>query len=331
MVIDMTVVSLIGIRVIKTAIAVILSIIIAIALGIPSPESVGLLAILGIQVTKKQGIRTVMARFGASIASLLLGAGLLLLIGFKVWVLPLFILIAFPILHRLKLGEGMITGTVIFFHLYYAHEVTTLVILNELLILLIGLGTATLINIVYMPPVDRQLHEQKDRLESLFSIIFQQFVRHLRDSETVWDGGELLEAHQIIEEGLALAQKKQENMLFSEAHFDWNFYFFMRSEQLEMVGRMTKLLAYIYQTLPQGHKLADIFEELSEDVRSDHYVGRTECDLNAFEQEFRAWALPETREEFEERSAMLQLIRELKAYLNIAKREKKQKESVRSF
>lgn len=325
MVIAMKVFTIIGTRVLKTAVAVFLSIMIARMCGLNSPESAGLLAILGIQVTKKQGIRNVSARIGASIASLVVGSILFQLLGFHYWVIPIYVLIAFPILHRLKLGDGIITGSVTLFHLYFANEITTAIILNEVWLLIIGLGISTVVNILYMPPMDTHLKEQRNQVELLFSNIFKQFALHLRETNTVWDGVELLKAEEVIEKGLSLAKKKQENALFSEPNSDWQLYFFMRSEQLEMLERMSNLLATVYQSMPQGHSLAAIFEEVSDDVRHDYYVGRAETDLTLLESHFKRLPMPVTRDEFEVRSSLFQLIRELKAYLNIAKKQKEQK------
>lgn len=68
--------------------------------------------------------------------------------------------------------------------------------------------------------------------------------------------------------------------------------------------------------------VAELFDQLSNDVLAEEYTGRTEKLLDALEQEFERMELPETREEFEVRSAILQLCRELALYLKIAKRHK---------
>jgi len=322
---------LIGIRVFKTAAAVFLSTLFASLLGLNAPENAGLLSIMGIHVTKRLGVKSVAARILASLASLLLGALLFLLFGFHIWVISVYVLIAFPILGKMKLAEGIVTGAVIFFHLYHAGEITSGVIGTELALLFIGLGTSTLINIAYMPSFDKQLQDVKRSIEWQFSAIFGQFAAHLRDLDAVWDGRELLDAGRAAEAGAALATKKRENALFSESNGDWPMYFFMRSQQVEMLGRMAGLLAYIYQTVPQGHHLAGIFEELQEDVKEDFYVGRVERKVLEIERHYRNQPLPATREEFEVRSALLQLIRELKIYLELSKKTKKQKDSSRSF
>lgn len=52
-----------GFRVIKTAAATLMSVLLASAVGIPNAQSAGLLAILGVEVTLKRSFRTITARF----------------------------------------------------------------------------------------------------------------------------------------------------------------------------------------------------------------------------------------------------------------------------
>jgi uncharacterized membrane protein YgaE (UPF0421/DUF939 family) len=314
-----------GLRVLKTALAVVISIYLASLMGLLSPVSAGLLAILGIEVTKKKGIRSVVSRIAASILGLLFAMLLFSLLGFHVWVIGLFILIVYPLLHRMRLREGIITGSVVMFHLYTMKTTDAFAVLNEIQLLIVGLGTATLINIAYMPKADKEIQACKEKVEHLFSQIFQQIVLHLRDMEAVWDGKELLEAREAVEKGEQLASKLLDNTLIFQAKTYWRVYFFMRGQQLDSIYRMADLVAQIYQTLPQGEFIATIFEELSADVKEEYYVGRTNEALAVLEQQFRQMPLPITREEFEVRSAMLQLIRELAHFLSIAKQQKKQK------
>jgi len=315
-----------GIRVIKTAIAVWASIALASVLGIQSPLSAGLLAILGIDVTKKKGLRTSFQRIAASLISLVLSSLLLGVIGFKVWVLSLCILILYPVLSRLGLKDGVVTSSVVMFHVYLAGGISIDQLLNEVALLLVGLGTATIINIVYMPREDRQLTDIKSKLEGLYSQIFVQIATHLKEPDYVWNGSELLEAQDVIRHGLQTAERSQENALFQEQSL-WTAYFLMRKQQLESIDRMIQLVAQVYQTLPHGELLASVFEGLSEDVKVDYYTGNAEKALTSLESGFRQMPLPVSREEFEVRSALLQLMMELKAYLAVAKSRKKQKDA----
>jgi uncharacterized membrane protein YgaE (UPF0421/DUF939 family) len=314
-----------GFRVIKTALAAVTAIYISEWIGLASPISAGLLAILGVEVTKRKGISNALKRIAASVFALLFGALLFSLFGFHIWLVGVFVCVVFPLLHRLRLSEGAVTGSVVMFHIFLSGIISLHGIWNEIQLLLIGLGTATLINIAYMPKMDKAIYAQKARVEQLFSQIFLHIAEHLRDNSVIWDGRELLEAEEAVQQGAELAKNSLENSLLFGTETYLNVYFYMRSEQLDSIERMTALVAQVYQNLPQGEWIASLFESLSEDVKNEYYTGRTEKLLSSLEERFKQMPLPASREEFEVRSAMLQLDTELMHFLSIAKKQKKQK------
>ncbi|SFL84722.1 Uncharacterized membrane protein YgaE, UPF0421/DUF939 family [Paenibacillus sp. 1_12] len=313
-----------GIRIIKTAAAVIAAIYLAHLLGLHTPNAAGLLAILGVDVTKKRGLQTSFQRLIASCIGLFVAILLFWLLGFEIWVIGLFILLLYPILSRYQLKEGIVTSSVVMFHIFNEQRYSLDLIANEISLLLVGLGAATLINIVYMPKADKQLSDMRIRLEICFSHIFSEIANHLRDNGHVWSGSELLEAHQLVQEALVTARRSQENTLLQEDAL-WMVYFYMRKQHLDSIDRMLEYVAQVYQTLPHGELLASVFDELSEDVKVEYYTGRSEGKLRLLQDEFRQMPLPVTRVEFEVRAALLQLAVELDAFLAVAKREKKQK------
>ncbi|MCY9515877.1 aromatic acid exporter family protein [Paenibacillus apiarius] len=317
----------VGVRVIKTAIASIFAIITADLVGAMNPLGAGLLAILGVDVTRKRSVKTVSARFLASLVGLLLAAVLFGVIGFQLWVLALYILLAFPIIARLNFKEGIVTSSVVVFHIYGAGELTLHGIFNEVLLLMIGLGAATLVNLVYMPNEEEKLVQIRKEVDEQFSRIFIQISRTLRDSAYMWGGQEIIEADEKVNEGIAIASKALENRLLRteeiQADEQWLVYFYMRKAQLENVQNMLQLLSQVYQSLPQCHLVADLFDQLSDDVKEPYYTGKTEQLLIKLESVFREMDLPATRQEFEVRAAVLQVNRELQQYLKIAKKDKK--------
>ncbi|CAH0121132.1 MULTISPECIES: aromatic acid exporter family protein [unclassified Paenibacillus] len=310
-----------GIRVIKTAIATMLAVIAADLAGLQSPLSAGLLAILGVEVTRRRSVRTIVARFTGSLLGLFLASLLFKLLGFDIWVLALYILVAFPLLARANLKDGIITSSVVVFHIFGKQEVSMLAIGNELASLAVGFGAATAVNLIYMPKVDERLSTVRNQAEQLFSAIFVQIANHLRDGNYIWSGRELLEAQEAIDSGIQLANKSVENQLIRPDD-SWLVYFYMRQQQLESIERMMAIISQVYQILPQGALVAELFEHLSEDVKESHYTGRVELLLGRLEEEFRNMELPRSRTEFEVRSAILQLCRELGQFLAIAKKNK---------
>ncbi|OAB46726.1 aromatic acid exporter family protein [Paenibacillus antarcticus] len=310
-----------GFRVVKTAIATLISIQIAYIVGLPSPQSAGLLAILGVEVTRKRSLRTISARFFASIVGLLFACGLFALFGFHYWVLALFVLFGFPLIVKTSFKEGIVTSSVVVFRVFGGGVISLHTILTQVELLVIGLGSAMVVNMIYMPKGGEQMIEIRHKVDGLFAVIFNRVALTLRDPSYVWDGSEIIEAGKAIKEGSLAANRAMENQM---VHPDqaWNIYFYMRKEQLDFILVMMQRIADVFQKLPQADLVAELFEQLSHDVTEEMYTGRTEVLLEALEQDFKEMDLPTTREEFEIRSSILQLCRELSLYLKIAKKNK---------
>ncbi|MCD9021026.1 aromatic acid exporter family protein [Cohnella silvisoli] len=313
-----------GFRVIKTAIAALTAIYTAFLIGVDNPLSAGLLAILGVETTRWRGINAVFARFMASIFGLLLASSLFEFIGFYIWVLAVYILLAYPLLARTGLKDGIITGSVIVFHLFARGEVTLHAIVTELELLVIGLGWATVFNLIYMPKESNALIALRNKTEEGFSEIFRHLAMHLRNPDLVWDGEEVLRTESAIEEGIEVSQRARENRLIPQDE-PWQLYFQMRRQQLESIQLMMESVAFVSRHVPQAELIAVLFDRLTEDVKSEYYEGETERMLTELEKSFRSMPLPATRDEFETRSALFHLSRELRRYLAIASREKKRK------
>ncbi|MCA0758537.1 aromatic acid exporter family protein [Paenibacillus sp. N4] len=313
-----------GIRIVKTALAAIAAIYTAVYFGLEPPLGAGILAILGVEVTRMKGLKSAFVRFVASALGLFFASFVFSLLGFHIWAVAIFILITFPVLSRFQLKDGIVTSSVIVFHLFAREEVTTGIIANEIMLLLAGLGWATVINIIYMPKDEHKLVRHRGTIEESFSVIFREMALTLRSPSHVWNGSEILEAYNAIEEGAQRSVLSRENRLWGQEQY-WTTYFEMRRQQLESVQQMLVELALVYEKFPQAVMIAELLEQLSGDVKSDVYEGSVEERLYALSRVFRTMELPKTREEFEARAALLMLLHELERYLSIAKRLKKRK------
>lgn len=319
-----------GIRIIKTALAALAALYTAHYLDLQPPLAAGLLAILGVEVTRLRGLKSAFVRFMASVLGLFFASLLFMVLGFHLWTISIFILLTFPVLSRFQLKDGIVTSSVIVFHVYAREELTSAIIGNEIMLLLTGLGWATVINLLYMPKEEKKLQELRRITEEKFSVIFHYMAQTLRTPSIVWNGEEVLEASSVIEDGSRRAELNLENRLWGQDGEYWRYwptYFDMRQQQFESIGQMLVLLALVYETLPQGELVAELFDHLSDDVKSDVYEGAVEQNLSQLRARFRSMPLPATRKEFEVRAALLQLMLELERYLGIAKRWKKQKNS----
>ncbi|MCI3920415.1 aromatic acid exporter family protein [Paenibacillus sp. TRM 82003] len=311
-----------GIRVIKTALAAVAAIYVATLLQLTFPLSAGLLAVLGVDVTRKKSLHSAFVRIASAVVGLLFAILLFSILGFRIWVVGLFICSVYPVLAKVRLKDGIVTSTVIMIHVYTIGSTSAEVVLNEVFLLLVGLGMATIVNLAYMPSWERELRRTRTRAEASLSAVFREIAKHLRDPGYIWSGSELIDAERAIEEGAGYAGRSLENALFQRED-EWWTYFTMRRRQLETIQRMLVLIARVYEELPYGQMTADLFDELSEDVKNEFYTGAVETRLQKLEETFRAMPLPATRREFETRAAILQICLDLEHYLSIAKEMKK--------
>ncbi|MBO2943065.1 aromatic acid exporter family protein [Paenibacillus sp. F411] len=310
-----------GFRVIKTAIAALLAIVITDALEIPGATSAGLLAILGVDVTRKRSLHSVSSRFFASLLGLVFASVLFQLLGYHYWVLALYILIAFPAISKAHLKEGIVTSSVVVFRVFSGQELDIHIFWTEVQLLMIGLGSAMVVNMIYMPKGEGQLGQIRRQVDGLFSQIFTQISRTLREPSHLWDGKEMIQAGKMVERGIAESNRNLENQML-HPDLAWNVYFYMRKEQLDHIAAMMHLVSQIYEKLPTGIFAAELFDQISQDVIAEEYTGKTEKLLTEVQAKFREMELPKTREEFEVRSAILQLSKELEDFLKISKRSK---------
>jgi hypothetical protein len=311
-----------GIRVLKTAFAATVAVYFTWLLQLDFFVSAGILAILSVEVTRKKNIQSAGQRLLASILGLAIASLLFEALGYHMWVLGLFVAIAFPLLAFIHLKDGIVTGAVIVFHVFEVQQVTVQSLTNELVLLIIGIGSATVINMLYMPNEDRQLLLFRQQVEQSLYVIFKEIGQFVRSAQSTWSGSDLLQAERAVSDGLVMALRARDNDMFTEHKMLWHRYFEMRDRQMESVRQMLTITAQVSDALPQGVKLSAIFDVLADDIREDYYTGTTERQLDALESQFKQMPLPQSRSEFETRSALLQLMFEMRRYLAVAKEKK---------
>lgn len=317
----------IGYRTIKTALGTTLSIFLAQTIGLTNFASAGILTILCIKPTKVKSVKASTDRVLACLIAM--GFSTLFFEGITYHPLTIGLMLLFfiPTAVFFKVQEGIVSSSVIIFHIYNAKNVTFALLLNEIGIVLIGVGMALVMNL-YMPSAEKKLLEYQDELEQNFSKIMMEIVHYLRTNDNRWDGRELTTTASLIDEAKALAFRDVENHFRRNENLYYH-YFKMREKQFEIIERILVLIAALPITVVQGKMIADFLEELS------GYICPGEVPQNFLEklldmrEQFQKMELPKTREEFEVRATLLQITKEIEQYLMLKnffkslKREKK--------
>lgn len=304
-----------GYRTIKTAIGTAVSIWIAFLLQLDFPTSVGIITILCIQTTKRRSLKSGVNRFYASIIGLLSGGLIFCVAGYHPIILSLFILFYIPLLVRLKIQEGFVTSIVVLLHVYTLNSFTLSIFLNEIQLIIIGVGVAFLVN-SYMPSLSKDIQEYKDVIEKKFQTILYEFSAYLKDNERTWNGKELIEVEEIINKAKSIAIKDVENHLLRKQHKDYH-YFEMREKQLELLKRMMPIVSSLNKNVKQSETFSLYLEDLSQNIHSGNTTDLSLKKLQENKRLIQETELPITREEFETRANLHYLINEIENYLTI--------------
>jgi uncharacterized membrane protein YgaE (UPF0421/DUF939 family) len=303
----------IGYRTLKTAVGTALAILLAQLVGLDNFASAGIITILCIKATKKKSLQAASSRFLACIIAIIYSSILFELIAYHPIVIGLILLLVIPTSVRVKASEGIITSSVIIMHLYGADRITLHLLLNEIALIVIGIGTALLMN-WYMPSLDNKLIQYQKKIEENFKAMLLEMVNYLRNNESNWTGKEITDTARLLAEAKTLAFRDVENHFVRDEDVFYR-YFKMREKQLEILERILPLVTSIPVVVKQMGMLAEILEELSKNVRPLNTAIIYLDKLKKMEEIFKEMKLPTTREEFESRAALLQLMKEIEQYL----------------
>ncbi len=304
----------IGFRTVKTAVGMTLGVIICKLLGLDNYASSAILVVLCIKHTKMHSVQAILSRLVSCLLILFLGSAIFSLLGQHAFVLGLIVLLFIPLTVVLNVQEGVITSCVILLHVFNAKAINGHLILNEIMLLIVGLGIAFLMNLM-MPSLDKKLNHFKQDIENQITEIFNIFSQACS----------MHNDHLNIKfDSLLLNIKKAKSLAFRNVknHFVRNensfyHYFDMREEQVELLKRMTSLLERINTDDPILEKISQLMYEIGSNVNSNDYTALRLHSLYEIRLSLDDLPLPTTHKTLNSRAHIIQILNELEEYLNI--------------
>ncbi|GAE24805.1 hypothetical protein JCM9140_757 [Halalkalibacter wakoensis JCM 9140] len=308
----------IGYRTLKTAVGAGLAVAIAQWLQLDFYGSAAIITILCISVTRRDSLKVSWARIVSCMIGMAISGLLFEIMGYEPWTLAIIIVLFIPIVVMLKMNAGIATSSVIILHLYTVADMSVSLIINELLLIVIGVGVALLMNL-YMPNSDKALRVYQKDIEEHFKTILHELSIYLRHGESKWEGSEISETVDLLQKGQSLAIRNIQNHIlrYDDQYY---YYFRMREKQFEILERLMPYVSQIHETVIQSETVADFLDELSNAVSPANRVPYFLERLRQMKDGFKEMPLPETREEFEIRSSLLYILHELEEYLQIKDR-----------
>ncbi|MCT4785681.1 aromatic acid exporter family protein [Exiguobacterium aestuarii] len=310
----------IGTRTLKTAVAAGIAMLISETIHLDYFVFAAIIAILSIQETRKKSIRASYERVMASLLAIGMGAAMFTLLGYSPVTLTLYFVIFIPLVQQLKLQDGLITSVVILTHLYTEAQFSLELFINELLLIAIGVGVGLVVN-MYMPTLDREIERIKDNIDRSLAVLFYDVAACVETGVYNNHSMMLIKTRDYLKEGKDLALRRMGNSI-GKRNEDMDYlYFRMRERQYDILKRVADNAKEITMVVNEAKPVATFLRRVGDHVNE-------QADASVFLQELEEMIehyrknvpLPTTREEFEVRSSLLNILSDVKSYLILKER-----------
>ena len=274
------------------------------------------IAILSIQDTRKKALIVGKNRVVACITAIALSVLIYKILGQNSLTFALFLLLFIPITSRFKISEGMVPAVVLSTHLLVANEITLYWIINELLIMIIGIGIASIANL-FMPSLHHQFNEDKEYIEKSYRIILSKMSKSLLTYTADIDEEIIInDIEKRLNESIDRAYKiANNNLLKSDSYYV--DYMNMRKNQFDIIKKLRSHFEKFYMSFEQTHMIAKFTKNVADQVKDTNDCKELLKELENIKQDFKQMALPKTREEFENRAQLLQFLNDMEDLLRI--------------
>ncbi|HEM3173479.1 TPA: aromatic acid exporter family protein [Streptococcus suis] len=304
-----------SLRTIKLIFATVLAIYLATALGLSYATAAGIIAILSVLDTRKSSFKMARNRLFSTLLALTIAVLTFALFGFGIWTLGIYLALYVPLAYRFNWEAGIAPSTVLVTHLLLEQDISLIFLGNELALFLIGAGLALLFNL-YMPSQEKQIEAYHDQVEDLLKQILLRFEAFLLNGDGRNKAELITQLDKTLGEALKVVYLDRHNQLFQQTNYQVH-YFEMRAAQNKILRTMA---GNINKCLLEGREnviLSSLFERAAQQLSRENSAKELLLDIELFHATFRERPLPQTREEFETRATLFQLLHDMEAFIRL--------------
>ena len=307
---------MIGVRTLKTGLGATITLMIANGMALQYATAAAVVTILSIQSTKRQSIQMAINRLIATLIALALASIVFVSIGFNAVAFGVFLIVFIPIAAKMRIAEGIVPASVLVTHLLSAGEITWALLVNEMLLMIVGVVIALILNL-YMPSSEGELWACRRDIEQMMYRLFKDMAYALR-AQCISIEEELLYQNIAakIKEGQEKAYKYSNNYLFTKAS-PFLAYFNMRSSQYQVITYMREHFTKFFMCFEETEIVASFTEKVAESMKGKVTAQVLLEELKEMRACFKDSKLPVTREEFENRAMLYQFLNDLEHFLEI--------------
>lgn len=298
----------------KMSISATIALVIANVMNLQFSTVAAVIAILSIQDTRKKALIVGKNRIIACTTAIFLSVVIYKFIGQNPITFALFLFIFIPFTSKFSISEGMVPAVVLSTHILVANEISLYLVVNELLIMVIGVGVASIANL-YMPSLNQEFEKDKEYIEKSYRIILTKMSKSLltytvdRDEEII-----IRDLENRLNESIERAYKIYNNN-FMKGNSYYVDYMNMRKNQFDIIKKLRSHFKRFYMSFEQTHMISKFTKNVADQIKDKNDCKELLEELELLKLGFKEMALPKTREEFENRSQLLQFLNDMEELL----------------
>ncbi|WP_161878772.1 aromatic acid exporter family protein [Alkalibacterium sp. MB6] len=297
-------------RTFKIAVSAVLASLIAQWIRLQNPLAAGIIAVLSVLDTKKESLSTAVSRVLSTLIAFVIATVIFYFLGFTLLAFGLYLTIYVPVAYRFKLESGIAPCSVLVTHFMIAESFAWQWQINGLLLMAIGASMAILFNL-WTPSREVKMNKKISELEEYMRIILRLFSEQLNGVDRRSKLRETIKlANQLVEKIRSLAFHEYDNQLFNRSDY-YIRYSQMRIRQLDLLKSMSHNVSVLNLQTDQNQRLAELFLHASEQFHEKNTGIELLDKIGKLYNYYRKSPLPETREEFESRAVMYQLLHDV--------------------
>lgn len=300
----------------KIAAAAIAAILIARLLKLDNGISAGIVAVLSIQATKKETIRTALDRFLAFVAALAISYITYHVCGFNLTGFCLYLIAFIFVCQRYQWLSAMAMDSVLISHFIGFASMSSDHIINEALIFFLGIGAGIIANLHLHKDINSIEKLKTDADEQIRKILRRMSERMIEEDKSDYNGDCFQKLDDMIREAENVARLNYANQFGTKDRYDLD-YIAMRRKQKEVLFEMYKFVRQLRTTPDNIYLIANFLDDISLQFERNNTAEDLLRERQEIDRFMMTTELPKTREEFEDRALLFALLHQIKEFLEI--------------
>lgn len=305
-------------KITKIALGSVIAILLADALGLNYSASAGIITLLTIQDTTRETISISAKRILAFLLAVVLAYAVFQLTGYRVVSFGIFLFLFAACCKPLHLSNAVSTNAVLVTHFLAEADMSFTRIGNEALLLCIGAGIGTLLNL-YMPGKGKEIRAMQRILEEdLRNVLFRMAEYIQKEDRSDYTGACFDKLFSDVSAGKKQAFAYMNNTFFQESEY-FIAYMNMRGQQCIVLQEIYKKIVSIRTVPPQTEQISALIYEVGVSFAESNNAKNLLEKLSVLLLQMKESSLPVTREEFEDRALLYSILMDLEYFLRLKK------------